>query len=421
MPRTLSGWHDTAELFLRVADEVIDVDMRPGWASGTSALRRRTRLHPDWSELVTAIERAPGLRFFRRRDGFVCSTGIGFEDMDAEELVDELLLMTWRRLDIAAERYRRQRLRATARAVLADMFRLARGDEVWVPAWLLWDGPDLEPDRTLRGSFGSLRWIRNLAVPYIPGPVYGGLTLFTRLPVTVVATEIQDDRADFYGAGNVTERAFQRTANQVRLALVDDIFDPAPDSPYAPATGPPARLVLSAISAPGSGLGHHTLETLDELAPRGSIINPTALEQRLDFYVRHWHDSADLAARRIAASAEEGRPDDDALVDAVTAWESLLGSPSETTFKVTAAIARLLVKGVDERLRLQRELKQIYELRSRAVHGAADLTISDQAKLDERRRRATVVGSAVLRVMLSERRDLLARKTEQRAPRLLLE
>lgn len=418
---TISTQSTADERFVDLACDVVPSDLRAGWETGAAPLLIAARNHPCWSSLLASVGRDARFATLLTEHGFFCTTGTGFVGLDAEGLVDDLLVMTWRRLHIKHERHPAARLRATARSVVNDVVRLAAGEVVQVPAWFMWDGPQLDAGRALHGHFGSLRWVPDLAIADVSEPPYGGLTLYTTLPVAIIPNDRPGNDADFYGAENVTQRAFDRRDNQVKLALLDDVFDPPDASPYAAATGPPARLSLAAVSAPGSDLGHQFVKSIDPVAAGGTIIDPRGVERRLDFYSRNWNPAADLAARRLAASGQDGRHDDDALVDAVTAWESLLGTPSETTFKVTAAMARLMEDSLDRRVELQRELKRLYTLRSRAVHGAADLTLNGQAILDERRRRATTLGTKLLRIMLGTRKDLLELKTEDRAAMVLLE
>ncbi len=81
----------------------------------------------------------------------------------------------------------------------------------------------------------------------------------------------------------------------------------------------------------------------------------------------------DIALNRMIRVASERRDPADALIDAVIAWENMLGSKTETTFKVCASMAWLLEPHDEERRRqVFSRVKKIYELRSGLVHGAED-------------------------------------------------
>jgi hypothetical protein len=78
-----------------------------------------------------------------------------------------------------------------------------------------------------------------------------------------------------------------------------------------------------------------------------------------------------IALERTLAAATERNDASDVLIDSVIAWENLLGTTQETTFRVTAALAWLLARdSYEERAKLSRELKRLYGQRSKVVHGA---------------------------------------------------
>ena len=83
--------------------------------------------------------------------------------------------------------------------------------------------------------------------------------------------------------------------------------------------------------------------------------------------------------RRLLKAAGERDDPIDVLVDAVVAWENLFGSKTESTFRVTAAVATLLEPSdKEQRDVLQKELSGIYDRRSRLVHGDPVRPASDR-------------------------------------------
>lgn len=390
------------------------------WPSVQPALSDAARTHGRWPEVVDHLQQEPGVAPLLRRGGFQSTTGVGFDGLSAPDLLDALLLATWQRMDISGQRGSHRRIGYTVRAILTDLCALSTGCAVDLPARILWDGPELAPDRCLHGAFGSLRWEEYVPPPYVEASAYQGLMLYTKLPVQIMDWRKADRIRAFYGSSNVTQRAVDRIVTQVQLALLEDGVPEPEDSPYMTTSGPPARVALVDIATPWNG-GHFMLEGIDLFGARERIANPRALEQRLNFYVDNWRPEVDVAARRLASSADQQRREDDALVDAVTAWESLLGSNQEISFRVTASMARLLRPSVVEREELHTDLKRIYGLRSKIVHGAKDLTIDGDDDLHDQRLRATAVGAQTLRTLLGERRDLLDRPAELRSTRLLLE
>lgn len=110
-----------------------------------------------------------------------------------------------------------------------------------------------------------------------------------------------------------------------------------------------------------------------------------------------------IATRRVLQAIGERQMLDDVLIDSIMAWENLFGAEQETTFRVCGSLAWLLADDVAERKTLMRELKKIYALRSRIVHGSASLGPADHAAS----RRALRVSLDALRAILQHRPDLL--------------
>lgn len=136
---------------------------------------------------------------------------------------------------------------------------------------------------------------------------------------------------------------------------------------------------------------------------------------------KHRVASIDIAIRRtLRASAERNDPAD-VLVDAVIAWENLVGSQQgEPTLRVTAALAWLLQPADPaERLSRRKNLVALYHLRSGVVHGSKILQSADAAPSSE----ALEVAIVALRSLFADRRDLLAdcRDGNERSLKLVLQ
>jgi hypothetical protein len=122
----------------------------------------------------------------------------------------------------------------------------------------------------------------------------------------------------------------------------------------------------------------------------------------------------EIAIERLLRALFEVEPGE-SLIDAVIAWESLLGTRNETVYRVTAGLAVLCED--DPRLRMERrkELQGIYDKRSRIVHG--DIVGVDS----ELRNRAIQIGLDALSRMIKDRPALLElAKSQKRVDRLLL-
>jgi hypothetical protein len=122
-----------------------------------------------------------------------------------------------------------------------------------------------------------------------------------------------------------------------------------------------------------------------------------------------------VGIRRTLSSLRERSDPADSLVDAVVAWENLFGSRNgELTFRVSAAIARLLRDTPEARAELLAEVTHLYRLRSGIVHGDdIDVDVTSPAS-----RRAREITLDMWRAIFRDEPGLIAEK--HRARTLLL-
>lgn len=125
--------------------------------------------------------------------------------------------------------------------------------------------------------------------------------------------------------------------------------------------------------------------------------------------------SMDVSARRLAL-LDPSRDASDRLIDAVIAWENLFGSSSETTFKVTGSLAKLLCAEPEQRQNERKRMSAIYSLRSKIVHGAATRAGSVDSSADE----ALEVAIRGLRASYLRGRSWLEMTSEERAHAVLM-
>jgi hypothetical protein len=82
-------------------------------------------------------------------------------------------------------------------------------------------------------------------------------------------------------------------------------------------------------------------------------------------------DNIRIAVERALAASTERVDASDVLIDSVIAWENLVGTSLETSFRVAAALSWLLAPdSFKVRANISRDLKRLYGRRSRVVHGA---------------------------------------------------
>ena len=127
----------------------------------------------------------------------------------------------------------------------------------------------------------------------------------------------------------------------------------------------------------------------------------------------------DIAMRRALSASGERVDPRDAFVDAVVGWESLVGTSQETTYRVTASIAKLLYP--DNRTAREKafsDFKKIYGKRSRLLHGSTEIKFDEATEL---RDTGLSVLLDVLRKLYTTRADLLPVSSEQRSHELLTE
>jgi hypothetical protein len=173
------------------------------------------------------------------------------------------------------------------------------------------------------------------------------------------------------------------------------------------------------ITDPVQGIPQTTLSTVEPATPLDlSITDGSALETWSRAYADHHHRSLDVAVRRAVGAA--GRRDtSDSFIDAVIGWDNLFGSAAgESQLRIATSFARLLEVDAPSRVRVARPVKADYDMRSRLVHG--DLSELPPEDLADAPVRVLGLLLQALRVLYTERRDLLAMSSGQRSQALLL-
>lgn len=185
-----------------------------------------------------------------------------------------------------------------------------------------------------------------------------------------------------------------------------------------PANPSTPSITWSAFVLPFQGGSSYSTNVLTP-SPRSAMVvddNIAQIEEWARIVDRAHLPTVDIAARRLISACAHRFDPSDALIDAVMVWETLAGTSSETTFRVTAALVKLIESDRTRRSDLRRELAKVYDVRSRIVHGVA----VDQAKVSDAARRA--VGVAVTALAMSYQRgsSWLSLSSTDRADQLLL-
>jgi hypothetical protein len=125
----------------------------------------------------------------------------------------------------------------------------------------------------------------------------------------------------------------------------------------------------------------------------------------------------DIAAGRAVSAVSTRLDPIDVLIDAVMVWENLFGTSSETTFRITAAMTKLLEPDPAKRRAYRKELGEIYDVRSKVVHGVP----RDTAVVRAAAKRATELALAALRASYRRGAEWLCLSSVERADLLILD
>lgn len=169
----------------------------------------------------------------------------------------------------------------------------------------------------------------------------------------------------------------------------------------------------------GPGPTEMYLSTTPSYATHGNSVSAeTAIEiQAWATRLEVLHDERlDIAAERLVRARAERNAWEDQLIDSVIAWENICGR-GETTFRVTAALAKLLERPGSDREKLLSTLGAVYGDRSALVHGRG---IKRPATISSARA-ATAIARSALRTIYLEREALIPFSADERATQLLLQ
>lgn len=133
--------------------------------------------------------------------------------------------------------------------------------------------------------------------------------------------------------------------------------------------------------------------------------------QEIDF------SQIEFICSRILVGLSERSEAADAIVDLMIAIESIFGSSgSAITFKVSAAVAALLEKDLEERKSVFTRFKQLYRTRSRIVHG----DLGEIASIERDLRDLANYALKVIEKLIGDRKDVLEEKADKRVEMILL-
>lgn len=141
------------------------------------------------------------------------------------------------------------------------------------------------------------------------------------------------------------------------------------------------------ILVPFLSLSGWRSDSLARAARRSSSVDGVVTDiEKWSHLIDAQHTSSiDVAARRAVSAVAHREDRSDSLIDAVMVWENLVGTSAETTYRVTSALTKLLEPNMANRTNFRKDLKRIYGVRSRVVHGdsvnAADVNAAAKAAI----------------------------------------
>lgn len=331
-------------------------------------------------------------------------------------LVDEIVIHAVTRCRLEHRELDLKRLVPHIKQAVFDLRTLAEGDQVEIPQLIALGSLDMEQGCSVQLAGMLLRPLQEADREFFPdGMAQVGAVLESTETTAIVAVHSHDEGAEIHEHSESTIEAYRERTREVDLV----------------------RLSLLLADRSSSGLRAHEVARVSPgnwLFGGSTVWNPASMRCMQGTLtcaeagvVREWHRlvtvhhhaSLDVARRRLLAAATVRTDPIDAFVDAVVVWESLFGTHSEVTFRVTASIGRLIEPSdVQARRQLVKELKDLYSMRSKLVHGGPE---PEPHVIEAGRDRTIEVAVKCLRALYRDRPDLIPMTSTERSNRILLD
>ena len=330
--------------------------------------------------------------------GGILTIGRGGTNITAHNLASGLVADSLRESLLIEAAIDRRGLEATVRRNLRRLIATAR--EHTYPTWMVM-GLDvsMQPGLMLRLPWGCL------VSPLIQGPgiaMMAGPILAVRVSVRSWMKRAQNDQR-YALAEALADRAFLLVGASVALAF-DDVMPPVQRWRAILGPGPNSMELWStpSYSVHGEGISPDDVPEVEGWAARLEVLHDSRL---------------DIAAERLSRARAERNSWEDQLIDAVIAWENICGGSTETTFRVTASLAKLIEPqpGTD-REELLDAIGTVYAVRSALVHGRK----LGRREIVSAAGTAMAVARRALRSLYLDRDNLIAMSSDQRANQLLV-
>ncbi|HET6707345.1 hypothetical protein [Amycolatopsis sp.] len=303
---------------------------------------------------------------------------------------------------------------------IEDARSLARGNEINVPAVIGISNISLGDIESIKFLSGTLMHANSNHQRFLAPRPSAGTVLISRLPLKIIEIAKWDSETfqDFRKQTDQHEQNFQKWYRNLRDSVDNVRFTLLCSSMHQLyiATRQESYTLLDPLE-------HAPNLQWDYVAsvPAGQM---TVTSNQIEL-IEHWDSTLNrtphtlkIAIRRLLAAVSERLDPIDGFIDAVMAWENLFSSTPETTMRVCGALSKLLESDPSKRKQLFRELKNLYNLRSKLVHGA-DTEEPAMRVMLEKRDRAISVGLDAMRKVF-EIPSFPAMKSSDRSDALLL-
>jgi hypothetical protein len=324
---------------------------------------------PAFAGAVEELSRDEDLLWLLRKDGkpdpFISSPASGGSRVSFEGIVTSLLTNAAKQLFVQGIERTES---AFVRGVLEnyeELRRAARGEQVrrYVVRGLA--GLSLDRDARIATPWGSIRAIQvdpsAQALMAQPRPQTSALLVTPQLVQLAISRENEPEPPD------VDPSAFENIHKTETLTPLLFALSSLENETLAA----PVITFQTTILPISGGMGFSSPLHSNPFVPTHRVERDQvkAIEDLAVTLAESYNENMQLASIRTVQAIAQRTDRSDALIDAVMAWENLVGTRSETVYRVTAGLARLLEREDDKRRPFRKELQEIYNLRSRVVHG----------------------------------------------------
>ncbi|MGK3208271.1 hypothetical protein [Amycolatopsis sp. MEPSY49] len=297
------------------------------------------------------------------------STGSGMT-FQLALLADRLIFTSHRRQLVNQTEGLRDYIRNISQT-LTDARNLASGKEVNVPAVVGLADIVMPEINSLTLGQSTLRSFDSTYSKFVPANSTVTTVVTTSLPLKIVSATKWETGSEIHGKPHQEmqkqnehwQKRVRDSVNLIRFSLLC-----ASDIPIYLASRQESLSILDPFGATPT-----LFDTSRQFSSPSNTLRTDQAEK-----VASWHETLSnglgtlsISVRKLLSALSERLDPVDSLIDSVMTWENMFSGTPETGVRVCASLANLLEpSSTEERTKLFKELKSIYDLRSRLVHGA---------------------------------------------------